>query len=76
MNNILIELKEKYRETYKIKKLLCFKSTKDPELAILIQLISDLEKAKKTFLSEDIKFININFRIIDRMILVFIVLAE
>ena len=73
-----IELKNKFKGKYDIKKLLYFKCTKDPEIALIIQIIKDLKRKKgKILLNDEIKFININFKgFNDNMIGVFIILAK
>jgi len=72
------ELKNKFKGKYELKKLLFFKCTKDPEVSLLIQIIYDLKKRiKRNLLTEENKYININFRVLsDSMIGFFIIFAR
>lgn len=72
------DLKIKFKGKYEIKKLLFFKCTKDPVISIVIQAVLDLQrKNSKVLLSDDIKYININFKLLNNgMIGVFIIFAK
>jgi hypothetical protein len=76
LEKIFSYLKNKFRNTYNIKKLLCFEYFGEPEVPLLIQLISCFKKENKIFLNEDLKFININYMRFNGWIILFIVLSE
>jgi hypothetical protein len=68
--------KNKFKHKYDIKKLSNFSSTKDPEVAILIEIIYDIKRRNKYLLSENIRYVNMDFRSFKGLIMIFITFAK